>query len=162
VVALRKFEADTRRGSSGVPPALGRHLAWAAARSLPMKTLFQSWIDAIPPAGEVKFTEPPPPGLGNWSDTNCTHRMEHPAYGICENVNQKEVEILKNQGWRLCITNHDFLQLVHLQAWYFQVRFFPRLKWLRLRTPPGRHFIIGDRPILWGFHGHTDVAPYNL
>jgi hypothetical protein len=51
---------------------------------------------------------------------------------------------------------------VHLQAWYFQVRFFPRLRWIILDAPPGGHFIIGDRPVVWGFDGVVDAQPRAL
>jgi hypothetical protein len=161
-VALSKFATGERRGTSGVPPELGRYLAWAAARSLPMRALYQSWLDALPPTGEVRFAEPPPPGFGEWINTGCTHRMEHPALGVREDVPCEETELLRGQGWHLSLANDDFLALVHLQAWYFQVRFFPRLKWLRLRVPEDRYFVIGDRPVVWGFADSTDAAPYAL
>ena len=39
----------------------------------------------------------------------------------------------------------NFLEVVHIQAYYFQVRWFPRLRWFTLRPPAGQFFIIGDR-----------------
>jgi hypothetical protein len=160
--ALRTLTQREPRQFPAVPPELGRYLAWAAARSLSMKALFQRWIDALPALGEVQFAEPPPPGFGEWSEISHAHRMEHPVHGVREEVPCELVELLRNQGWRLCWGSDDFLGLVHLQAWYFQVRFFPRLKWLSLRAPAGRYFIIGDRPVVWGFDGHSDIAPYAL
>ncbi|HUZ12038.1 MAG TPA: DUF4238 domain-containing protein [Caulobacteraceae bacterium] len=74
-------------------------------------------------------------------------------------VTLREAEFLRQQGWRLRMSKDDFLEAVHLQAWYFQVRFFPRLAWLMLGAPPGRSFIIGDRPVVWGFAGGTDLPP---
>ena len=88
--------------------------------------------------------------------------MEHPVRGVREEIPPDQIEPLRNQGWRLCLGNNDFLGFVHLQAWYFQVRFFPRLKWLSVRAPKGHHFIIGDRPIVWGFSNLVDAAPYWL
>jgi hypothetical protein len=157
-IALRKFTGE-KGPIAGVPTGLGRYLAWAAARSLPMQALFESWIAAMPHLAETEYVEAPPQGLIQTSDRPLVYRMEHPALGIREQVPAEDVERLRNQGWRLRIEGEGFLQLVHLQAWYFQVRFFPRLGWLRLRTPPGASFVIGDRPVVWGFDGRTDEPP---
>ena len=48
--------------------------------------------------------------------------MEHSVHGIRVGVPPNQVEPLRNQGWRLCLGNNDFAELVHLQSWYFQVR----------------------------------------
>jgi hypothetical protein len=159
--ALREFAAGERHGASGVPPELGRYLAWAAARSLPMKALYQSWIDTLP-TGEWQYAEPPPTGFGDWHGIKHVHRMEHPNHGTRGDVPSEQVDSLRGQGWRLCLGRDDFLELVHLQAWYFQVRIFPRLKWVRVRTPADSYFIVCDRPVVWGFAGLTDVAPAEL
>lgn len=161
-IALRTLTDKEMRHFAGVPPELGRYLAWAAARSLPMKALYQSWIDEIPSPNEAKFAEPPPPGFGEWSKASHLHRMEHPLHGVRDDVRCEQVEALRHRGWRLCLGIDDFLGLVHLQAWYFQVRFFPRLKWLSLRAPQDHYFIIGDRPVGWGFSNLVDAAPYWL
>src|SRR5215212_8776555 len=50
-------------------------------------------------------------------------RLTVPSEGLPE-----DVELLRGQGWRFILTDDNFLELVHLQAWYFQVRFFPRLQ----------------------------------
>jgi hypothetical protein len=143
-IALRTLTGKEAHRFAGIPPELGRYLAWAAARSLSMKALYESWIEAMPPLSEVEYAEPPPPGFGEWTEISRNYRMEHPVHGTKENVPPDQVEPLRNQGWRLCLRNDDFLGFVHLQAWYFQVRFFPHLKWLSLRAPQGHHFIIGD------------------
>src|SRR5262249_25399539 len=77
-------------------------------------------------------------------------------------VPSEEVEALRHRGWRLLLTQDDLLELVHLQAWYFQVRFFPQLQWIVLDAPPGGYFVIGDRPVVWGFDSHLEVAPTTL
>jgi hypothetical protein len=160
--ALRSLARREPGAAVGIPPALSRYLAWAAARSLPMKALYQSWIDAFPQVGETQAIEPPPPGLAEASEIRRVHRMEHSTHGVREDVPSEQVELLRSEGWHLRLGNDDFLELVHLQAWYFQVRFFPRLQWLLLHAPIGKHFIIGDRPVVWGFAGHSDVAPSAL
>lgn len=53
----------------------------------------------------------------------------------------------------------DFEEIIRLQAWYLQVRFFPRLKWHVLRPPRGESFVIADRPVVWGFANDVTVPP---
>jgi hypothetical protein len=53
----------------------------------------------------------------------------------------------------------NFLELVHMQAYYFQVRWFPRLHWFTLRPPQGEYFVIGDRPVGWGVPECLDAPP---
>jgi uncharacterized protein DUF4238 len=156
--ALRNLTDKQARRFTGIPPELGRYLAWATARSLPMKALYESWIETAPVLSEVKYAEPPPPGLGEWTESLRTYRMEHSVHGLRDEIPPDQVEPLRAQGWRLCLGNDDFLEFVHLQAWYFQVRFFPRLKWLSLGAPRGQYFIIGDRPVVWGFSNLVDAA----
>jgi uncharacterized protein DUF4238 len=125
--ALRGFVSRPSGTRTAVPAAVGRYLAWAAARSVSMRDLYQAWIDDLPDPAE-----------------------------------SEDVERLRRDGWRFVLGNEDFLELVHLQAWYFQVRFFPRLRWVILDAPPGGHFIIGDRPVVWGFDGMVDAQPRAL
>ena len=49
-----------------------------------------------------------------------------------------------------------------MYSWYFQVRMFPRLRWEILDAPPGKFFVIADRPAVWGFEGLSDVPPSAL
>jgi hypothetical protein len=88
--------------------------------------------------------------------------MEHALLGVREDVPPKDIELLRSQGWRFVLTNDDFLEMVHLQAWYFQVRFFPRLQWVVLDAPPGGYFVIGDRPVVWGFEDVLTARPSAL
>jgi hypothetical protein len=53
----------------------------------------------------------------------------------------------------------NFLEGVHIQASYFQVRRFPRLRWFTLKPPPGEFFIIGDRPVGWGTPDCLNAPP---
>ena len=93
---------------------------------------------------------------------NRLFRMEHAKEGIRDDIVSGQVEALRRQGWRLRLGRDDFLELVHLQAWYFEVRWFPRLRWTILDAPPGRFFIIADRAVVWGFAGLTGVPPSTL
>lgn len=159
-VALRSLAATGFAAS--IPPPLARYLAWAAARALPMRALYQSWIDDMPAHEEMEPGEPPPPGLLEAKAIARLHRMTHPTHGVRDDIPSDEVDRMRSGGWRLQLNADDFLELVHLQAWYFQVRFFPRLKWLALRPPPDEFFIIGDRPVVWGFAGQFDSPPSAL
>ena len=145
-----------------------RYLAWAAARSLSMKQLYEEWLNAVPV--DAQWVEPPPAGYEKieWIDGKLC--MEHPKFGMREDIRRDEVDALRSQGWQARIRNQDFCEAVHQQAWYFQARWFPRLRWAILDTPPGACFIIGDRPIVWGVQRLTDkgwstavnVPPYYL
>lgn len=160
--SLRTFSAQPQGQRTAIPGELGRYLAWAAARSLSMHQLYQEWIDTTPALNEVDYVEEPPKGFGQVVPITRFHRMEHALLGVREDVPSEDVEILRSQGWRLVVTNADFLELVHLQAWYFQVRFFPRLRWIGLNAPPGGYFVIGDRPVVWGFEGMLTAKPSAL
>lgn len=160
--ALRSFSARPRGERGSVPGALGRYLAWAAARSLSMHGLYQEWIDATPPLEEIDYAEDPPAGFEQIAPITRSHRMEHAVLGVRADVPPKEVQLLRSRGWRLVLTNDDFLEIVHLQAWYFQVRFFPRLQWIVLDAPPRGYFVIGDRPVVWGSEGRFTAKPSAL
>jgi hypothetical protein len=60
-------------------------------------------------------------------------------------VPSAEVDARRRAGWRLRLRHDDFLEMVQLQAWYFQVRFFPRLAWLIVDAPPEAAFVTSDR-----------------
>lgn len=160
--ALRGFVSRPPGQRSAVPAEIGRYLAWAAARSVSMKQLYQSWIDDLPDPADAVVVEPPPDGFEQMAPVTRSHRMEHPVFGIRDDVPSEDVDLLRREGWRFLLAKEDFLELVHLQAWYFHVRFFPRLRWIILDAPSGGHFIIGDRPVVWGFDGVVDVQPRAL
>lgn len=153
--ALRQLLSGNRGGRERVPAALGRYLAWAAARTMSMWDLYQQWIDDLPDDGDENVIEKPPEGFEKIGEVARFHRMEHSKLGARDDV-------LRSSGWALVLTGDDFLELAHLQAWYFYVRFFPRLRWTILDAPPGGSFVIGDRPVVWGFDGAMDVPPNAL
>jgi hypothetical protein len=65
-------------------------------------------------------------------------------------------------GWKWILQRDDHLELLHLQAWYFQVRHFPRLSWVRLEPPHGEYFITSDRSVAWLADGYADTPPAAL
>jgi hypothetical protein len=149
-------------GSRGcVPPAVMRYLAWAAARTPAMRDLYQEWIDNGTDS-EAPVVEQPPAWLEFTSDRDRPHRMEHPTHVRRDDVHANEVQRLRSEGWRFLVAPNDFGELLHVRAHYFYDRFFPRLQWLILDAPKGVYFVIGDRPVVWGFADALDVQPAAL
>ncbi len=144
-----------------IPAALMRYIAWAAVRSLPMTGLFQEWID-FHSTTQLDIIEPPPAGWEKIQDRCRLHCMEHAEFGLRENVPTDQVSGLIEHGWKLKLNRDDLLELMHGQAWYFQKRIFPRLRWLVLEAPEDKWFVIGDRPVVWGFSGALAVEPRML
>lgn len=159
--ALREF-TELPAGSRGnVPPEVMRYLAWAAARTPAMRELYQAWIDNGTNA-ETPVVEEPPTWLESAADRDRSHSMEHPIHGRRDDVHADEVQRLMSEGWRFLVRPDDFGELLHVQAHYFYDRFFPRLQWLILDAPTSEYFVIGDRPVVWGFADALDVPPAAL
>ena len=74
----------------------------------------------------------------------------------------QSLENLRRAGWVWQLSTQDFLEMVHVQAYYFQVRFFPRLSWKILDVPAGAAFITCDRPVVWGVEGNWETPPAAL
>jgi Protein of unknown function (DUF4238) len=156
--ALRSFCTATQGTRQEFPEALMRYIAWAAARNLTMSSLYQRWADETDMLESVVF-EPPPQGWENIKMISRPHSLEHAEFGIKENVPADEVNAMLQSGWRLKFNHQDLLEIIHAQAWYLQARFFPRLCWLVLEAPEKASFVIGDRPVVWGFKDVLDVKP---
>ncbi len=157
--ALRKVI----RGSSELtelPGELMRYLAWAASRSLPMQRLEVQWSERFGPLRDVPYAEAPPEGLAGAAERIRPVRLLHPTLGEVTMAADEDLSELLDAGW---IPNprdrSNFLEGVHIQAHYFQVRWFPRLRWFTLRPPSGEFFIIGDRPVGWGVPDCIDAPP---
>lgn len=165
--AARVLRALTSgNGFSDVPPALGRYLAWAAARALPVQRLEREWALQLGERLDAELVEPPPPGLLHTKDRGRPVQLVHRVLGVTLAQSTQEVESLLNAGWIPDPTEpSNFLELVHIQAYYFQARWFPRLNWFTLRPPAGQSFILGDRPVGWGVpddlrrHRHASEIP---
>jgi hypothetical protein len=100
-----------------------------------MRRLFSEWTAEFAKKSDRHFVEPPLEGEP--SDEEVERRMS----------NMSELDFDDPAV---------FLRLVHGQAFYFQARFFPRLRWFTLRSPSDEFFIIGDRAVPWG------VPPYHF
>jgi hypothetical protein len=144
-----------------LPPPMMRYLAWAAARSLTMAKLEQLWAHDLDPK-DKQVVEPPPAGIEKIRDRERPLSFQHPTFGIRDDVSSAEVESLIEAGWKWNLNRDDLLESMHMQAWYFQVRHFPRMNWVVLDAPDGKSFVIGDRPVVWGFQGDVAVPPNML
>lgn len=144
-----------------IAPAIWRFLAWQAARTPGWMELVQKWIDEDAVDGEV--VEPPPPGLEQAMHRTRPLRLVNPQGDqFRETVDLEEIDTLRKQGWKIVLQRDDHLEMMHIQAWYFQVRFFPRFSWRRLNAPEGEHFITSDRGVSWIVDGFADTPPAAL
>jgi hypothetical protein len=154
-------EVCCRASASGgeLPVALTRYLAWAAARSLPMQTLAHFWAEKGFGRGS-EVVEPPPEGLLKASDSVRDVQMVHPTLGCRIFPAGSKNESAVAEGWFPDMRERmNFLEGVHIQAYYFQERFFPRFKWFTLRPPKGEFFVIADRAVGWAADGYIDAPP---
>jgi hypothetical protein len=147
-------------GTAGeLPPALTRYLAWAAARSLPMQTLDHFWAEEGFGRGD-EIVEPPPEGLLKASESQRDVQMLHPALGCRVFPAGSDFDRATAEGWFPDMGEKmNFLESVHIQAHYFQVRFFPAFKWFALHAPEREFFVIADRAVGWAANGCIDAPP---
>ncbi len=158
-IALRKF-FDAEPGiHTELPPELTRYLSWAAARTLPMKETYAKWINGASAAGPTPTDPQMPSEVAGIRRIDRPHSMVHPILGHRSDVMSRDFDTFRRNGWELQLNSQDFLEIVRLQAWYFQTKHFPRLKWHLLRSPMNNYFVIGDRPVIWGWQHRTDLPP---
>lgn len=160
--AIRNLAASPIGNGVGVAPAIWRFLAWQAARTPGWMEFVERWISEHPSISENDVVEPPPTGFETAVRRARPMLLEEPATGIrCEVTDEKEIEAYRKKGWRFILRRDDHLELLHWQAWYFQVRHLPRLSWTRLQPPDRELFIASDRGVAWlidGYHGQTPPA----
>lgn len=147
-------------GSSAVPSEVWRFLAWQVARTPGWMKLEQEWGNQ---EWNGEAVEPPPDGIKPTRQRQRALRYENPKTGevryIDDNLGEEE---LRRNGWILKLSRDDHLELLHMQAWYCQVRHFPRLSWVKLTAPDGEFFITSDRSVAWLVDGNADTPPAAL
>jgi hypothetical protein len=157
--ALRDF-CSSHNSSVTIPQPLMRYLAWAASRSLPMQRLEVQWAAAYGARLNAPAIEAPPEGLTQATVRRRSVRLIHPTLGETILKQTEDPDALFDAGWIPDPTDRDnFLEGVHIQAYYFQARWFSRLRWFTLRPPQDCFFIIGDRPVGWGVPDCLDAPP---
>jgi hypothetical protein len=162
--AIRKFAA-TEIGESdrNIPTEIARFLAWQAARTPGWLEVVERLVNGPTADSEAEVVEPPPTGFETIQERMRPLCLENPSTGARREVTTEcEFHALKRQGWKWILRRDDHLEMMHLQAWYFQVRHFPRLSWVRLQPPAGEYFITSDRGVAWLADGYADTPPAAL
>ncbi len=161
--AIRNFATKRIEDGGPIPLEITRFLAWQAARTPGWMDLVQRWANEPPSDSENEVVEPPPPGFENIVDRSRPMCPEDPSTGARrEVIAEQEFYALRRQGWKWIIRRDDHLEMLHIQAWYFQVRHFPRLSWVRLQPPDREYFITSDRSVAWLADGYADTPPAAL
>jgi hypothetical protein len=162
-LAISKFAAIPVGKTLSLPPEIMRFLAWQAARTPGWMELEQHWVDDPPFDPKAELLEPPPPGFEKVRDRLRSLCLEEPGTGVRREVTTKEeFDAYRQRGWKWILSRDDYLEMLHVQAWYFQVRHFPRLSWVRLQPPNGELFITSDRGVAWLVDGVADTPPAAL
>lgn len=156
--ALRALR-NTNLAGGQLPPPLMRYLAWAASRSLPMQRLQLQWAERGVSWGGP-FAEPPPAGMKRTAERRRPVRLLHPEHAPTTIPEGQDPSPLLDAGWFPDPSERaNFLEGAHIQVYYFQTRWFSRLKWFTLRPPTGSFFVLGDRPVGWGVPDCLDAPP---
>jgi hypothetical protein len=160
--ALRELASRSRGARGAIPAAITRFLAWQAARTPAFHMLFERWISEASMHERDLELEPPPDGFERIAPRDRPKTLVDPTGAQRDVSSPGELRELLRTGWRWVPSQADRLELTHLQAWYLQVRHFPRLSWVVLDAPEGWQFITSDRPVAWGFDGLSDAPPFLL
>jgi hypothetical protein len=158
--AIRNLAASPIGSGVAVPPEIWRFVAWQAARTPGWMDFIERWIKEHPNISETDVVEPPPLGFETAVRRERPMCLEDPNTGARREITDaEEIEAYLKQGWRFVLRRDDHLELLHWQAWYFQVRHFPRLRWTRLQPPEGEFFITSDRGVTWLVDGYRGAIP---
>jgi uncharacterized protein DUF4238 len=161
--AIRKLVATKPEEMAAVPSEIWRFLAWQAARTPGWMKLEEEWIYNWNPNEDVPVVEPPPEGVYDIRNKVRAYCVENPDTGERREVmDSDEFKNYFKRGWKWVLRSDDKLELLHMQAWYFQVRHFPRLSWVRLNAPDDEWFITSDRGVAWLADGYADTPPAAL
>lgn len=162
-IAIRKFAATSISGGSPIPPEISRFLAWQAARTPGWMDIVQQWVNEPPFDREREVVESPPPGFDAIRNRMRAMCVEDSHTGVRREVTtEEELHAYRKRGWKWILRRDDHLEMLHIQAWYFQVRHFPRLAWVRLQPPDNEFFITSDRSVAWLVDGYADTPPAAL
>ena len=125
-----------------------------------MQELFKTWVSKGLADPDSEMVEPPPEGLMAASDPKRDVRMVHPILGARAFPHETDLDAAVRNGWTPDYDDPaNFLESVHIQAYYFQTRFFPRFRWFTLLRPEGEFFVIADRAVGWSADGYVNAPP---
>jgi len=160
--AIRKFGSTSSGDGVSPDPAIWRFLSWQAARTPGWFELEEQWANE-PVDSTAPLVEPPPEGFEKIKDRPRIHWVENPESGERREARDlAELRDYQRRGWKWHLSAEDRLESLHMQAWYFQVRHFPRLKWTRLDSPESEYFVTSDRAVAWLADGFADTPPAAL
>lgn len=160
-IAIRRLSAAEIDGRTPIPE-IWRFIAWQAARTPGWWEVEQQLIDEVgwePASGAL---EGPLAGVEDMKDRQRPLLLQDPRTGEQREIDSPRVREHLRAGWRWIVRKDDALELLHMQAWYFQQRHFPRLSWLQLRPPNDEDFVISDRGVTWLVDGYADTPPAAL
>ena len=161
--AIRRLATRRPGESVTVPPEIWRFLAWQAARTPGWMELEKAWVNDWPAGLSDDVVEPPPDGIEQIADRLRPLCIEDPnTLERREVTDPAEFENYRSHGWKWILRRDDHLELLHIQAWYFQVRHFPCLNWIRLDAPTDEWFVTSDRGVAWLVDGYADTPPAAL
>jgi len=160
--SIRKLAADSRQVDAPVPAEIWRFLAWQAARTPGWMALVDDWAEDWDPSIPHEVIEQPPEGIDDILDRIRPLLLECRTTGeLRETANFVEFRSMISNGWKWKLRNDDHLEMLHMQAWYFQVRHLRRLSWVRL-TAEENSFVTSDRAVSWVADGYADTPPAAL
>lgn len=161
--AIRKFVATEPGDRANPPPEIWRFLSWQAARTPGWMEVVEESVYDWDPNVHTPVVEPPPEGITDIRDRVRPEIMENPDTGERHQITgSEEFNAYRKRGWKWVLNSDDKLEMLHMQAWYFQVRHFPRLSWIRLNAPYDELFVTSDRGVAWMADGYADTPPAAL
>lgn len=160
--AIRKLAALPRGTNPIVGPEIWRFLAWQAARTPGWMELEQQWAEQWAPDAKTHLVESPPSGMESVKALHRTITIRDPHSGELREIQDDELTTYIKLGWKWVLQSNDKLEMLHMQAWYFQVRHFPSLSWTCLFAPPDGSFVTSDRGVAWLADGQSNTPPAAL
>jgi len=147
--ALRRFLPPEMINRREINPDLYVFLSWLAAR-VPWFKRFASetWKEFLTSAATRDSDIPEDPHF------RCTlmnlSTLETRRFTVPE-----ARHAIRSGLWTATLDQNNLIEIMRLQAWYFQNRFFPKLHWTLLTAPDGHFFLTSDRPLLWYVPGRA-------
>jgi Protein of unknown function (DUF4238) len=160
--AIRALDKMNPWTSSEMPSEIARFLAWQAARTPGWQQQEEEWANDPEFWTNNSLVEGPPPGLESAKHNFREIVLTNLETGQEAVVTDGDLGQFIRKGWKWKWSKEDRLESMHIQAWYFQVRHFPRLKWARLTAQDDNAFITSDRAVSWLVDGYADTPPSAL
>lgn len=142
--ALRRYLGQPIGNRGPIQPDLSTFLAWLAARVPWYRSLVEEDFSRF--IERMAFGDEPVPD----GDDPTTYLLTHQLTGEEARLPLPETLAAARSGlWRPSLSRFHYVELMRVQAWYFQFRHFPALLWTILDAPPGYAFVTSDRPVVW-------------